>query len=666
MSQVMDPSLGEKARALLERHDWHSAFDLLSDADSKGPLAANELELLAQASWWVGRLPGAIEARERAYAGAMKDGDIVSAVMVAIQLGRDNIFRNQHSMGAAWLNRAERLLEGTPENQGHGWLEVTRAFQVGQANHLDEALAHAARAHEIARRLGDHDLETLALSCRGLTLVFKGEIEAGMAALDEASVVAMAGEMEPQTAGGVCCNTIVTCAALGDWSRVAQWTEAVDRWSKREHINGFPGMCRLSRAKSKRLRGDWLGAESEARRATDELAGFIPAAVGLALYEIGMIRLRRGDLPAAEDALLRAHGLNRDPEPGLSLLRLAQGKVDLARGSIRRALDEPPQTLSFWTPPGSEINRLSLLPAQVEIALEAGDVPVARTAVDELAALAQRFDSLAVRATTASALGAVALAEGDPATATRELRRGIELWTELDAPYDSARARVILARAYAVDGAQERAVLELQTARAVFERLGASLDLRKADEALATLGESADARSLPTTGERAVRTFMFTDIVDSTKFAELLGDEAWHNLMRWHDQALRAIVAEHRGEEIKTVGDGFFLAFGDPDQAIEAAIAIQRLLAEQRQAHGFAPAVRVGIHRAEADRAGLDYIGTGVNTAARVGGQAAGGEILVSAGTLEGLRRGFAEAGRRTVELKGISAPVELVSIAWR
>jgi class 3 adenylate cyclase len=237
----------------------------------------------------------------------------------------------------------------------------------------------------------------------------------------------------------------------------------------------------------------------------------------------------------------------------------------------------------------------------------------------------------------------------------------------LDAPYEAARARSRLADVYADEGARDRALLELHAARETFERLGATLDLRRADERLGALSDRAPSgRAVDSSAEAAVRTFVFTDIVDSTKLAELLGDDAWRNLIRWHDGALRSIVAEHRGEEIKTIGDGFFLAFESTDEALDAATAIQRRLVEQRQEHGFAPALRIGVHRAEAQRAGLDYLGTGVNTAARVGAQAAGGEILVSAATLATSRRSYRETGRRTALLKGLAEPVEMVSIDWR
>jgi hypothetical protein len=211
------------------------------------------------------------------------------------------------------------------------------------------------------------------------------------------------------------------------------------------------------RSEIKGHRGAWLEAEAEARRASDELEGFIPAGVGMALYQIAEIRLRRGDLPAADEALRRAQAYNQDPEPVLSLLRHAQGETDAAASSIRRALDEPATFPSWRAPPDSDLYRLPLLAAQVEISLAAGDPATARRAADELKAVAARFDAMPIQATAAVADGAVLGAEGDPALSAARLREGIKTWVEIDAPYEAARGRVALADAYIgtdeVDGA---------------------------------------------------------------------------------------------------------------------------------------------------------------------------------------------------------------------
>jgi class 3 adenylate cyclase len=666
MSDVVETSPVERARAALGRHAWREAFELLSTADAAGGLSPAELELFAEAAWWVGKLPVTIEVRERAYAAAIKAQDQQTATEVAILLARDHLFRNAYPVANAWLRRAERLLEGREEDAGHGWLAAVRSFYDALVGDEEGALAEATRALEIGRRVKDRDLEAFALSEKGAALVTQGHVEEGLALVDEATVAAVSGELEPGIAGGVCCTTIETCSALGEWSRAAEWTEAQDRWCRREGINGYPGMCRVFRSEIKRRRGAWLEAEAEARQASVEMEGFVPAAVGTALYQIGEIRLRRGDLPAAEAALIQAHGLGTDPEPALSLLRLAEGKVEVAAAGIRRALDAPVKTPTWRATPDSGLHRLPLLEAQVEIALAANDASTARAAAEEIGQIAERYTTRLPKASAAAARGVVELAEGDIQAASRDLQLAVELCTLAEAPYETAVVRRALAEAFAAGGDADAAIVEARAARAGFEHLGAVPDLRRTDRLLATLEASTDPRAASPAGDRVVRTFVFTDIVDSTKLAELLGDEAWNKVMRWHDQALRAVVAEHGGEEIKATGDGFFLAFDDPDRAIESAMAIQRRLAEQRQSQGFAPSVRIGVHRAEASRSGLDYVGGGVNQAARIGAAAAGSEVLVSATTLDASRRRDLPVERRSIELRGISAPVEVAAVDWR
>lgn len=654
----------DAARAALARHEWRAAFDDLTAADAKEPLRPEQLDLLANAAWWTGQLPIAIETRERAFAAALKAGDMQTAVLVAINLARDHVFKLAMPVAEAWIKRAERMLEGVDENPGHGWVAGVRAGIAAVGGDNEESLTQATRAQEIAERLGLPDLRAFAMAARASGLLARGDIEEGLALADEAATAAISGELEPAVAGGVFCATIEACAGIGDVRRALEWTEAQDRWCRREGINGFPGMCRLFRSDIKRLHGSWPEAEAEARQASVELRGYIPGAAGLALYQIGEIRLRRGDLPAAEEALLGAYGLGQDTEPALSLLRLAQGKTAAAVESIARALNEPGRP-SWRAPSDSALYRLVLLPAQVEILLAAGDVTGARAAADEVARLADKFGTPSARASDAASTGMVALAEGNAAEAVTRLRTAIGLWVGLDAPYEAARTRLTLADAYTAENQPDLAAIEVRTAHDAFEQLGAATDLRHAEAALSGLAGATDASPLGTATTRVERVLMFTDIVDSTRLAETMGDEAWDGVIRGHDRTLRSAVAEQGGEEVKATGDGFFLAFADADRALEAAVAIQRRLAEQRRAQGFALAVRIGVHGAQVNRVGLDYVGTGVNQASRIGAAAEGGEILVSASTLAAARHSFAEAGRRTVALKGLSAPVEVVSIGW-
>ena len=167
----------------------------------------------------------------------------------------------------------------------------------------------------------------------------------------------------------------------------------------------------------------------------------------------------------------------------------------------------------------------------------------------------------------------------------------------------------------------------------------------------------------PLTPQRVVKTFMFTDIVGSTNLLEVLGDEAWAPLLRWHDQTLRSLFVAHRGEEVVTTGDGFFVGFESPEAALTCAVAIQRTLAEHRQNHGFAPQVRIGVHASDANQVGNNFIGKGVHEAARIAALADGGQILASKQTSSPQ---FSVSEPRAVNLKGISEPMEIVSVEWR
>jgi class 3 adenylate cyclase len=658
-------SLAEQGRTALARHAWGEALEKLIRADAEGDLSPTDLDAYAEAAWWNGRLEQAIELRERAYAGAMRAGQPEAAAMVAIKLARDSIYRSSDALSGAWLQRAERLLEGVEENPGHGWLAVSKSFRAAVTGDVDLAKAEAIKAEGIAARINDRDLAAMAQAEHGFALISSGDVAEGMAMVDEASVAAVGGELGPDTAGGICCTTIGACTTLGEWTRAAEWTDAQDRWCKREGIAGYPGMCRLYRSEIKEFQGRWLEAEAEAQQASVELAGFIPAAAGLALYRIGQIRLRRGDLAEAEDALVRAHALGAHVEPALSLLRLAQGRLQVAAEGIREAIERPPRTPSWHSPPGSPLYRTPLLRAQIEIALAAGDEVTAREALEDLESIAKQFGTAGLTATTFDARGVIQLRTGQVAEATRSLRDAVEAWTDLDAPFEAARARLALAEALAAGGQPDRAGMELRAARSTFEQLGAFLELRRADEIGASIGIGPEAARASQQAAREVKTFAFTDIVDSTRLGEALGDAAWHAVLRRHDETVRSVVAEHGGEVVKHTGDGFFLAFGDASRAIEAMVALQRRLAAHRDREGFAPTVRIGIHAAEASRSGTDYIGTGVSLAARIGASAIGSEILVSRATVDAASRSFPVTAKRTLELKGIAAPTDVVSIGW-
>jgi class 3 adenylate cyclase len=301
--------------------------------------------------------------------------------------------------------------------------------------------------------------------------------------------------------------------------------------------------------------------------------------------------------------------------------------------------------------------RARLLPAQVEISLAAHDVVEAREAAEELREIASTYEAPLWHACAHQALGEVLWYEGDASNAIAELRRAVRHWTAADFPFEIAQARRSLAVAHRSDGDEESAVLELRAALTTFERLGATLE---AERCLELMHAGA-----PKAGRRVERTFMFTDIVGSTNLLETIGDEAWENVVRWHDETLRSVIEAHRGEIVHATGDGYFATFSDVIAAAACAVAIQRTLAEHRRLHGFAPQVRIGLHAAEATVIVDDYAGLGVHQAARVGALADGGEIVVTCETVDGEPIPYAVMNERAVSLKGIAQPVRVASIDW-
>jgi class 3 adenylate cyclase len=648
--RTLDDPVAE-ARAALDRHAWHEAFDLLRKADADRELSAEEFELLGEAAWWAGDMDACVSARERAYAAHLEAGDRRQAAMVALWLTRDHGNRLAGAQSSGWFRRAERLLQNEPDGVARGYLEMMRSRQAHNEGRFDEAVQVGERAVDIGARFGDPDLQALALMYQGMAMVGRGDVEDGLALLDEATVAAVSGELAPNVTGMVYCNMISTCQELAEYRRAGEWTTAAKRWCDRQAISGFPGLCRVHRAEIIRLRGAWSEAEQEAKRACTELMDHgLPAFAADGFNEVGEIRMRMGDLRAAEQAFAQANELGRDPEPGLALLRLAQGKADAAASLIRRSLEEASEPL----------NRAQRLPAQVQIAVAAGDLETAERAATELEEIAGRYGSDALNAAAAGARARVLLERNEADGAVQLARRSWQLWREIDAPYEAALARVSLGLAYRARGEDEAGELELKAARSALEKLGAVPDAMRVTE---LLGEEVAA---PAGGRRVTRTFMFTDIVRSTNLVEAIGDEAWEDLVGWHDRILRALFVKHGGDEVDHAGDGFFVAFDDARSALETAVAIQRSLVEHRRTHGFAPQVRIGVHAAEAIERVGDYGGRGVHEAARVGSLAEGSEILASEDAIAAADGSWRTGEPREVTLKGISKPVRVLAVEWR
>jgi class 3 adenylate cyclase len=640
-------------RAAIERDAFGEALSLLSAADAEHPLEPADLDRLGDAHAWAGHIEDALATWERACGAHLAAKDPRSAAMSALLIARESLGLGRRSVATGWYRRAARLLEGAPECSAHGYLALAAwSFAIARGDH-DEAVALGERVLELGTRFGDPDLQALGLLRRGVALIARGETDEGLELLDEATSAAVAGDLGSDATFIVYCATVSVCRDLADYGRAGDWAAAARRWCARRAISGFPGICRIYHAELLRLRGAWAEAEAEVRSGCAELerAG-LHSNAGAGYYELGEIRLRMGDLAAADSAFCKAHEAGRDPQPGLALVRVAQARTAEAVAAMTRALEEHS---------ADRLARARLLAAWVEIALASAEVDRADAAARELSEIASVFGTPALGAHAAAARASVSLARGDPESGLSSGRAALAVWQELDLPYEAARARLTVAAALSALGDDGGAALELRAAASAFVRLGARLDARRAAEAL------PDEESTQPAGTAGcARAFMFTDIVKSTEVLAAIGDDAWVSARAWHDRTVRPLFRAHGGEEITHTGDGFFVAFPTAPAAIDCAIEIQRMLDQHRQQLGFALGVRIGLHAASATRTVDDYAGRGVHEAARIAALAQGGEILASRTVLSLAPAGVQAGGMRSAKLKGLPEPVDVAAIDWR
>ncbi len=389
----------------------------------------------------------------------------------------EHFVRDEPAVGAGWFARTQRHAKNLPDCVELGFAALLEATVLRFSGDPETALPLAERATEIAQRFGDRDLLGMAIHTQGLILIDLGRVAEGVALLDEAMTSVVAGELNDYFTGAIYCNVIGACLEIADVRRAGDWGEAARAWA--ESIppeSPYPGMCRINRAALASLRGDWPQAEAEAVRAAEELLSLNSALAGEALYETGDVRRRLGDLAGAEAAFERAHELGFEPQPGLALLRLAQGKVEAAVAALRVAITGTS---------GSRLHRTRLLWAFADAALAAGDLDAARTAADELDAIASgstRPGAGGVRGDRARV--APARRGRRHRSALTSLRRATTLWQELRLPYEGARARMAYGLALREAGDEDDAALELRAALGAFERLGAAADAARASDLL--------------------------------------------------------------------------------------------------------------------------------------------------------------------------------------
>lgn len=648
----------EMARTHAAKGDWGEALAALLEAPDD-ELSPSDLDLMGEAYWWTGSPDEGLASFEQAVIGFENAGQRAEAAKIAAKLAYLAFRRQNLAVGNGWMARAEDLLEGEPESEAHGWLQILAG--VGKMlleKDWDAALVILGDALQVAKRVHEPGMEALAKSFTAYALTQKGDPAAGLRLTDEATMLALSRGVDPRWTGDVYCNTIALCRDLGDFRRASEWTEEAERWMRTHSVGGYPGVCQVHRAELKRLHGDYSDAETEARKACIELERFhIFDSVGYAYYEIGEARRRMGDLGAAEEAFDKAYEYGNGAQPGRSLLLADRGDLEGAARSISGSLARMAARVSGSKSP--QLHRGRLLPAQVEIAIELGDLATAESAVEELEELARSFDVLSWQATAATCRGSLELAKGEPELAIGHLSDAWRVWGEIDLPYEGARTRSLLGMARAAVGDEEGARLEFRAARSALSRIGAARDVQRLD---ALLGDEG----LRSPAERLMKTFVFTDIVTSTDLIDLIGDAAWDDLLSWHDRLIRETVGEAGGETVNHTGDGFLLAFDSPRSAIDCSVSVQRILAKHRRDHGFAPEVRIGIHQTEATRRDGSYSGKGVHVAARITGRAGAGEIFVSHETLAATGTvPYQIESLGELDLKGIEQAVSVDSIGW-
>ncbi len=462
---------------------WLDAHESLAVADRGAALEPEDVELLATAAYMLGREAEYVGLLERAHRAYLDRGHPLPAIRCAFWVAVNLASRGEMGRANGWLARAQRTLDecgGDPLERGYLLLPVV--FEHEASGALEAAAATAGEAAAIGEQLGDPNLFALAAHEQGHILVRLGRSREGVRLLDEAMVAVTAGELSPIVSGIVYCGVILACQDAQDVGRAREWTAALAGWCGRQpDLVAFTGRCLTHRAEVMQLHGAWLDALDEARRAEERcVRAENPAAAAEACYRRGEINRMLGDLDAAEQAYREASLGGTEPQPGLALLRVAQGKLDAARAAIERSLAET-------TEAG---RRAKLLPAQVEIMLAARDLAAAREASRELESLAGGQDAGALMAIAAQARGTVELADGDPTSAIVALRRALGLWRQLEVPYETARVRELVGLCCRELGDAETAALELEAARAAYVELGAGPDVVRID----SLAPDRDAR----------------------------------------------------------------------------------------------------------------------------------------------------------------------------
>lgn len=441
---------------------WKVAFTALSAAEALVDLGSEDLRRLGESAYWSGHQKEAVAAKEKAYGAFVREGNTQAAALSALDLALSYKYSLAGAISKAWISRAEKLVGDATGTEAYGYLlrwKSVYAFET--EGDPTKALALADEVISSGVDLGNRSIEALGLMDKGRFLVTMGRVDEGMLLVDEAMVAAVSGELDPDATGRSYCNMLAVCDAVADYQRAAEWSDAAEEWCKQHSDSAYPGICRISRAELKWLRGDWDAASEDLRRAVDELVGWTPI-IGAAVYQIGEIELRAENLPRAEELFRSAHEHGFIPLPGMAQLRLVEGRAEEAEQLLLNALIENPQPL----------DRARYLPALIDAELALGNIGEVRTFLTEFEETAEVCDSAAMRAEARDRRAVLAVLEGNRKVAIQELKAAIKEWTGLQMPYEAARSRLALATVLTEDGNDAAALMETESATATLERLG--------------------------------------------------------------------------------------------------------------------------------------------------------------------------------------------------
>jgi len=462
----------DRGREHYRRGAWREALDAFARADRQKALERDDLDRLGICQGLLGREEDFLATLERSHHAHLEAGDTLRAVRAAFWLGFRLAYLGERARAGGWFGRAHRLLEGQGDCVERGWLLGPVALQQMAESDFHGAYETAGRAAAIGERYGDGDLTAIGRMSQGQALVRQDRIREGLALLDEAMVAVTAGELSPIVTGLVYCTVIHSCQQVYALERSREWTAALSSWCADQPEVVFGGHCLIHRSEILQLNGAWPEALAEARRAAERLSRTSDRQTAAsAVYQEAEVHRLKGEFAEAEKAYRAASRDGWEPQPGLALLRLAQGRPATAVAQIRRVVAAA----------SDRLQRTRLLPAYAEILLAAGERDEARAASEELGEIAKAFDTDVVHAMAAHARGAVALAEGDARGALGPLRESLAAWRRIDAPYLAARIRVLVGEACRALGDAEGAELEREAARAVFLELGAAPDLARLD-----------------------------------------------------------------------------------------------------------------------------------------------------------------------------------------